>query len=427
VERVCVVGAGVIGSLYAAHLARVAEVSVLTRREEHARALVERGLRVSGKSELVARVEATARVEELPEFELGILATKATELEAAAARLEGRFPRATLMTVQNGLGAEEIVRRFGDWSLVSAVTFMSGTRHDDAHVEYVLDTETWLGPYEETRPETVRAVADLLVSSGLKAVALDDVRPARWSKLIFNATVNGVAALTRLPHDVHFADRDAPSALGHLVRGLIDEGKRVAEAAGVPLHDDPWEMNVLATRRGSAHYPSMLEDVEAHRPTELELINGSLVREARRAGVEAPLQEALYALVQAKESSYLRTPVTALEFASSAAAPSARCSRRTSPSSKTSRSGPTISPASTSPRSTSTASGSPGPASWSAARARRPTRASSPPATSGSWRRRACTRGRRSRRPRRSSPTPPSARCRTVSATRRRSPSKSER
>jgi 2-dehydropantoate 2-reductase len=311
VQRVCVVGAGVIGSLYAAHLARVAEVSVLTRREEQANALDEQGLRVSGKSDFVASVNATADVGALPEFELGIIATKATELEAAAARLEGRFPAATLMTVQNGLGAEEIVRRFGDWSLLSAVTFMSGTRHGDAHVEYVLDTETWLGPYETTPLETAEAVAGLLVRSGLKALALPDVRPAQWSKLIFNATVNGVAALTGLPHDAHFAERAEPWQLGHLVHELVEEGRRVAGAAKVTLRDDPWEMNVLATRRGSAHYPSMLEDVEARRPTELELINGSLVREARRAGIEAPLHEAVYALVQAKQSSYLPVAVEA--------------------------------------------------------------------------------------------------------------------
>jgi 2-dehydropantoate 2-reductase len=68
-------------------------------------------------------------------------------------------------------------------------------------------------------------------------------------------------------------------------------------------------MNVLATRRGSAHYPSMLEDVNARRPTELDLINGSLIREARRAGVEAPLHDALHALVHAKQSSYLPVAV----------------------------------------------------------------------------------------------------------------------
>ena len=89
-----------------------------------------------------------------------------------------------------------------------------------------------------------------------------------------------------------------------LVHGLVDEGKRVAAAAGVELHDDPWEMNVLATKRGSAHYPSMLEDVRAKRPTEVELINGALVREAARYGVDAPLQTSVYRLVKAREASY---------------------------------------------------------------------------------------------------------------------------
>jgi 2-dehydropantoate 2-reductase len=171
-------------------------------------------------------------------------------------------------------------------------------------VEYILDTATWLGPYEDTPFERVQEIADLIVESGLKAEALPDLLPAQWSKLIFNATVNGVAALTGLRHDAHFAAENEPSDLGHLVHDLVDEGKRVAAAAGVELYDDPWEMNVLATRRGSAHSPSMLEDVDAHRPTEVELINGALVREARRVGVAAPLHTAVYRLVKAKEDSY---------------------------------------------------------------------------------------------------------------------------
>jgi 2-dehydropantoate 2-reductase len=148
----------------------------------------------------------------------------------------------------------------------------------------------------------VRAVAALLLESGLRARAFDDLRPAQWSKLIFNATVNAVAALTGLPHDPHFADRERPDSLGRLVHALVEEGKTTAAAAGVELHDDPWEMNVLATRRGSAHYPSMLEDLEAGRPTEIEAITGALVREAERAGVAVPLHSALYALVRAKEA-----------------------------------------------------------------------------------------------------------------------------
>jgi 2-dehydropantoate 2-reductase len=312
--RVCVVGAGVIGSLYAGHLASVADVCVLARRAEHARALAEHGLRISGKSEREAHVAATADPADLPEFDLGILATKATDLDDAAARLAGRSRTATLMTIQNGLGAEEIVRRHGPWKLISAVTFMSGVRHSDTHVEYELDTETWLGPYAGSQMpyEIVAQVEALLRSSGLKARAFPDLRPAQWSKLIFNATVNTVAALTDLPHVSQFAAEAEPTDLGHLVRDLMDEGKRVAAAAGVELHEDPWEMNVLAVRKGEteaaagkyAHVPSMLEDVRSHRRTEVDFITGALVREANRLGVAVPLHETMYRLVRARESSW---------------------------------------------------------------------------------------------------------------------------
>jgi 2-dehydropantoate 2-reductase len=302
--RACVIGAGAIGSLFAAHLSRVTDVLVLTRRQEHAEALNDRGLRVSGKHDFTARVTAASDPRDLPDFDVGIVATKATGLEGAAESLAGRFAGATIMTVQNGLGAEEVVQRHGDWPLISAVTFMSGTKHSDTHVEYILDTATWLGPYGETPYERVQELAQLLVDSGLKAEALPDLQPAQWAKLIFNATVNGVAALTGLPHDAHFAAETGEADLGRLVHALVDEGKRVAAASGVELHDDPWEMNVLATKRGSAHYPSMLEDVEARRPTEVELINGALVREAERHGVDAPLQTALYRLVAARQASY---------------------------------------------------------------------------------------------------------------------------
>jgi 2-dehydropantoate 2-reductase len=302
--KVCVIGAGAIGSLLAAHLATVADVSVLTRREEHAQALNEHGLKVSGRHDFTAQVTAVAEPSELPEFDLGIIATKATGVTGAAASLRGRFSGATIMTVQNGLGAEEIVRAQGAWPLVSAVTFMSGTKHSDTHVEYILDTPTWLGPYEGSSYKRVQEIAQLLLDAGLEAEALPDLRPAQWSKLVFNATVNGVSALTGLPHDAHFAAEAEPSDLGHLVHDLVDEGERVAAAAGVELYDDPWEMNVLATRRGSAHYPSMLEDVEARRPTEVELINGALVREAARLEVDVPLHTAVYRLVAAREASY---------------------------------------------------------------------------------------------------------------------------
>jgi 2-dehydropantoate 2-reductase len=91
---------------------------------------------------------------------------------------------------------------------------------------------------------------------------------------------------------------------------LVDEGKRVAMGAGIELYEDPWEMNLHAVGRGETsdgayrHNPSMLDDVLARRPTEIDFITGQLVQAGIRYGVEVPLHLALYQLVKAKESAW---------------------------------------------------------------------------------------------------------------------------
>ena len=231
----CVIGGGVIGSLFAGHLARVTEVSVLTRRPDHAAALNEHGLRVSGRSDFTAEVTATSDPDELPEFDLGIVATKATGLEAAAGSLAGRFAGATVMPVPNGFGAEQTIRRRGDWPIVSAVTFMSGTRHGDAHRVHPRHGDlarAVRGDAVRTRRGGRRPDR----SAGLKAKALPDLRPAQWSKLIFNATVNAVAALTGLPHDGHFAaEEEGPGP----PRSRADRRRQTRRRGrGIELHED---------------------------------------------------------------------------------------------------------------------------------------------------------------------------------------------
>lgn len=312
ISSVCVIGAGTIGSLCAGHLGRVAEVSVLARRPGHADDLNRNGLQVSGKSDFTTQVVAATDIADLPEPELIVIATKAMQVKDAALAIEGRFPGATVLTIQNGLGTEDIVGQHGPWPIISSVTFMSGTKESDTHVHYELDTATWMGPHHGsgTTLEMVQQVGELFVSGGLKVEVLEDLRPAQWSKLIFNASVNSVAALTDLAHVQLFARRDRESDLGHLMFDLIEEGKRVAAASGVELFEDPWEMNSRAVEQGSthddeyAHVPSMLADVRAGRRTEIDFILGSLVREAERVGVPAPLSQALYRLVKARDRSF---------------------------------------------------------------------------------------------------------------------------
>jgi 2-dehydropantoate 2-reductase len=303
-KRVCVIGCGAIGSLYAAHLARVAEVWAFVRREEHARALNREGLRVSGAHNFQVSLKATVRPDELPDCDLGIVATKATQVEASIAPVGHRFDKGAIISAQNGLGSEEIIATHTRGFVIRGTTFMSGTRHSDTHVQYELDTATWIGPYEPggTPYALVKEAADLIVAGGLKAEALQDARPAQWSKLIFNASVNGVSALTGLPHSPHFADESQFSALGHLLHELINEGKRVAEAMGVQLHEDPWEMNKIGAMTN--HPPSMLYDIRHQLPTEVDFLSGAIAREAKRVGVNAPLHTAVYRLIKGREASW---------------------------------------------------------------------------------------------------------------------------
>jgi len=312
ISRSCVVGGGTIGSLFAGHLGSVIESTVLTRRENHARDLNARGLRVSGKSDLHTDIIASTDPADLGAIDLVIIATKANAVAASAQRLTGHFPGAAIMTVQNGLGCEAVVSRHGDWPIISSVTFMSGIRHADTHVEYELDTATWMGPWAQGRADfaLVQRVEKLLRAAGLKARAFADLLPAQWSKLIFNAVVNSVAALTDLPHVKAFAQREGFGDLGHLVYAAMDEGKCVAAARGVELFEDPWAMNIEATSQGQsgnesyAHAPSMLEDVRAERLTEIDWITGAIVREADEAGVAAPINATLYRLVKGQEASW---------------------------------------------------------------------------------------------------------------------------
>jgi 2-dehydropantoate 2-reductase len=304
IKRVCIIGCGSIGSLYAAHLAKVTEVWAFVRRPEHAEALNRDGLKVSGTHQFHTKLRASHDPARLPEFDLGIVSSKATQTAEAVRPVAHLFKKGAILSAQNGLGGEEIIADLTKTFVIRGTTFMSGTRHSDTHVQYELDTATWMGPFEPTNTPfaIVQEAAELLVSSGLKAVALRDARPAQWSKLIFNASVNAVSALTELPHSYHFGMEKEFSDLGHLLHALIDEGKHVAAGLGIQLHEDPWEMNKIGAQ--TDHPPSMLYDVRHKLKTEVDFLGGAIAREAQRTGIPAPLHTALYRLIKGKEASW---------------------------------------------------------------------------------------------------------------------------
>ncbi len=303
--RVCVVGCGAVGSLFAANLARLDDVEVWAYDlfREHVEAINRDGLRLSGAGEVLGRLTATSDPDELPDCDFGIVATKAMHTEAAVQATAAAFADGCVATVQNGLGNEEAIARHTE-RVIRGTTFPAGKLVEPGHVQWDVKGDTTLGPFEP-RPapfEEIERLADACTRAGMPTAAVRDARGPQWRKVIFNAATNPVGALTRLTHGRVCEDPE----LRRLVSGLVNEGKAVAAAQGIELDADPEDLIDHAAKPEVAydHKASMLQDVEARRPTEIDYLNGGIVRVGKENGVPTPLNRAIWSLVKGLEQSW---------------------------------------------------------------------------------------------------------------------------
>jgi 2-dehydropantoate 2-reductase len=304
--KVCIVGCGAVGSLFAAHLAGLDDVEVWAYdlSQPHVDAINERGLRLTGVGEVDARrPRATTDATDLPACDFGIVATKAMHTEAAIAAASHAFADGAVATVQNGVGNEEAVAKYVA-RVIRGTTFPAGKILEPGLVQWDVRGDTTLGPFEPSpaSAEEIERLADACTRGGMPTHAVPDARPAQWRKVIFNAATNPVGALTGLTHGRVCERPD----LRALVSALVDEGKAVAGAQGIVLDADPEELIDHAARPEVAygHKASMLQDVEARRATEIDYLNGGIGRFGRELGVATPLNDAVTALVKGLEASW---------------------------------------------------------------------------------------------------------------------------
>jgi 2-dehydropantoate 2-reductase len=303
--RVCVVGCGAVGSLFAANLARLDDVEVwaydLAR--EHVDAINRDGLTLSGADDVVGHPRATSDAGELPPCDFGIVATKAMHTSAAIAATAHAFADGCVATVQNGLGNEETLAEHVA-RVIRGTTFPAGKIVAPGHVQWDVKGDTTFGPFEPkpAPPDEVERLAEACTRAGMPCAAVADARGPQWRKVIFNASTNPIGALTGLTHGRVCED----PALRALVSGLVDEGKVVASAQGIELDADPEELIDHAAKPEVAydHKASMLQDVEARRATEIDYLNGGIVRFGDEHGVATPLNGAVWALVKGLERSW---------------------------------------------------------------------------------------------------------------------------
>jgi 2-dehydropantoate 2-reductase len=303
--RICVVGCGAVGSIFAANLAQLEDVEVWAYdlAQEHVDAINRDGLRLSGAGNVVGRLRATSDASEVPDCDFGIVATKAMHTSSAIAATARAFAGGCVASVQNGVGNEEAIAEHAK-RVIRGTTFPAGKLLESGHVQWDVKGDTTLGPFEP-RPapaEEIERLADACTRAGLPTQAVADARGPQWRKVIFNAATNPVGALTGLTHGRVCERPD----LRRFVTSLVDEGKAVAAAQKIELDADPEDLIDHAAKREVAydHKASMLQDVEVRRPTEIDYLNGGIVRFGDEHGVATPLNRAIWALVKGLEASW---------------------------------------------------------------------------------------------------------------------------
>ena len=299
------VGCGAVGSLFAANLAQLDDVEVWAYDLDRAQvdAINANGLRLIGAGDVLGLVRATTDAGELPACDLGIVATKAMHTEPAIAVTTHAFAEGAVASVQNGIGNEETLARHVR-RVIRGTTFPAGKVVSPGVVQWDVKGDTTLGPFEPSpaASEEIERLADACTRAGMPTEAVTDARPAQWRKVVFNAATNPVGALTRLTHGRACERLD----LRAVISGLVDEGRAVAAAQRITLDADPEEMIDHAAKPDVAydHKSSMLQDVEARRPTEIDYLNGGIARFGRELGVPTPLNDAITALVKGLEDSW---------------------------------------------------------------------------------------------------------------------------
>ena len=303
--RVCVVGCGAVGSLFAANLAQLDDVEVWAYdvSQAHVDAINANGLRLTGAGDVVGHPRATTDPAVVPPCDFGMVATKAMHTEGAIAATAHAFTDGAVATVQNGVGNEEVLAGLVA-RVIRGTTFPAGKILEPGVVQWDVKGDTTLGPFEPkpARTNEIERLADACTRGGMPTAAVADARPAQWRKVIFNASTNPVGALTGLTHGRVCERPD----LRAIVSALVDEGKAVAAAQGITLDADPEELIDHAAKPEVAygHKASMLQDIEARRATEIDFLNGGIARFGRELGVATPLNDAITSLIKGLEASW---------------------------------------------------------------------------------------------------------------------------
>ncbi len=300
--KIAIIGAGAMGSLFGGRLALAGEeVWLLDVWEEHVRTIGDKGLSIAtAAKELVSRPRATTRPEDIGRADLVIIFVKSSATRPAAETAAGLLgPETAVLTLQNGYGnAEVIAAVVGKDRVIAGTTAQGATLLGPGRIMHGGSGDTHIGELGGGKTDRLDKVAACLTRAGIQTFADDNVASLIWGKLVVNVGINALTAITGLKNG-ELADYEETRQVLALA---VEEAVRVANAAGVKLPYDNAVEKVLAVAVATAqNRSSMLQDLSGGRRTEIDAINGALVREGERVGVATPVNEVLTLLIKTLE------------------------------------------------------------------------------------------------------------------------------
>ncbi len=303
--KIVIVGPGAMGCLFGAFLAKSGQdIWLLDKNKERCGVINQKGISVEGVSGAWhAQVRATADTAEIGQADLIIICVKSYNTKDAVIGAKSMAGENTqFLTLQNGIGNIEIVSEVvGADKVIGGVTNLGATLLETGKIRHAGKGETVIGRIDGKIPVEMRAIREIFNKVGLETRISRDIKGLLWSKLIINAGINALTAVTRLNNGrlVEF------EGTRKILREAVTEAVRIAKRKRIKLiYDDPLAKVEAVCEATETNVSSMLQDVLRKKRTEIDFINGVIVRQGQELGIPVPVNSLLSDLVKTVEASY---------------------------------------------------------------------------------------------------------------------------
>jgi len=303
--KIVIVGPGAMGCLFAAFLSKSKEeIWLLDKDKEGAAKINENGISLEGASGTwQAKPKTTANTQDIGKSDLILICVKSFHTKQAVEQIKPLLGEQTkILTLQNGIGNIEVIAELvGESRVIGGVTSEGATLIDTGKIRHAGRGETIIGSIDGKIPVEMRSIREVFNKVGFQTKMSRDIKSLIWSKLIINVGINALTAITRLPN----GKLTEFEGTKRILRDAVTEATRIAKRKRIKLiYDDPLAKVEAVCESTSGNLSSMLQDVLRKKRTEIDFINGVILRLGQELGIAVPTNKILVDLVKTIELSY---------------------------------------------------------------------------------------------------------------------------